>query len=33
MPFNSIGRFVEAEALGLYTRITGVLNSLRVNDN
>lgn len=33
MPFNPVGRFVEAKLLGLYTRITSILHGLRVNDD
>ena len=33
MSFNPIGRLVEAKTLGVYTRITGILDGLRVNDD
>jgi hypothetical protein len=33
MPFNPIGRFVEAEPFRVYTRITGIVHRLRVNDD
>jgi hypothetical protein len=33
MPFYAIGCFVETVAFGRYTRIAGILDGLRVNDD